>query len=156
MTSISLQIPTISCGHCAVTIVNALKPLDGMRSIRVDVGERRANVDFDERELSLVRIVDALDEAGYPPVSVDGVAETEAEQPASAIDPVCGMEVDTATARFTSDFEGEPVHFCSGGCKKAFDAAPGDYFVSQDAEASSGCSCCAPNLVPISDIEPAA
>ena len=38
------------------------------------------------------------------------------------IDPVCGMKVDPATAKFSSARDGKTVYFCSAGCKKKFDA----------------------------------
>ncbi len=41
-----------------------------------------------------------------------------------AIDPVCGMTVDPATAKFSSQFDGQAFYFCSGGCKTRFDADP--------------------------------
>lgn len=40
---------------------------------------------------------------------------------AQAIDPVCGMTVDTETARFTTQYQGETIYFCVPGCKKAFE-----------------------------------
>ena len=44
-----------------------------------------------------------------------------------AIDPVCGMTVNPATARHRSETEGGTVYFCCGGCKTRFDAAPERY-----------------------------
>ncbi len=44
-----------------------------------------------------------------------------------AIDPVCGMAVEIATARHFSDFDGQSWYFCCGGCKARFDADPGAY-----------------------------
>ncbi|MBT4511605.1 MAG: YHS domain-containing protein [Chloroflexi bacterium] len=44
-----------------------------------------------------------------------------------AIDPVCKMEVDEATAAATSEFEGQTYYFCAPGCKKVFDAEPKKY-----------------------------
>lgn len=44
--------------------------------------------------------------------------------PEIAVDPVCGMDVDVASARWVSWHQGEPYHFCAPGCKKAFDADP--------------------------------
>ncbi len=32
---------------------------------------------------------------------------------AQAIDPVCGMTVDTATATFTTQYQGETFYFCA-------------------------------------------
>ncbi|HEY7781134.1 MAG TPA: YHS domain-containing protein [Ktedonobacterales bacterium] len=43
---------------------------------------------------------------------------------AMAIDPVCGMEVDTDRPAGTSEYEGTTYYFCSTGCKRRFDAAP--------------------------------
>jgi xanthine dehydrogenase accessory factor len=37
-----------------------------------------------------------------------------------AIDPICGMEVDIASARWTADKDGQTYYFCAPGCRKAF------------------------------------
>jgi len=44
-----------------------------------------------------------------------------------ALDPVCGMAVDTSTAKLTSDYRGNTIYFCAPGCKRAFDKAPEKY-----------------------------
>ena len=44
-----------------------------------------------------------------------------------AKDPVCGMEVDEATARHTAQYDGQTYYFCAPGCKKAFEADPHQY-----------------------------
>jgi YHS domain-containing protein len=41
-----------------------------------------------------------------------------------ALDPVCGMAVDTATTKLTSQYNGNTIYFCAPGCKRAFDQAP--------------------------------
>lgn len=46
---------------------------------------------------------------------------------ATAIDPVCGMDVDPATAEHTSQHDGTTYYFCAPGCKRAFDADPERY-----------------------------
>jgi len=43
--------------------------------------------------------------------------------PVTAVDPICGMTVDVATARFTSESNGEAVYFCSAGCQRAFQSS---------------------------------
>ena len=40
---------------------------------------------------------------------------------ATAIDPICGMTVSTANAKYTSDFEGRTIYFCCLRCKETFD-----------------------------------
>jgi len=50
-------------------------------------------------------------------------------------DPVCGMDVDPATAAGKSEYEGQTYYFCSPGCKKSFDANP-EKFVGKSQEHS--------------------
>ena len=45
----------------------------------------------------------------------------------SAIDPVCGMTVQTATAEYRSFQNGTAYYFCSRGCKESFDKDPKRY-----------------------------
>ncbi|MGZ3681671.1 MAG: XdhC family protein, partial [Ktedonobacterales bacterium] len=40
-----------------------------------------------------------------------------------AIDPICGMEVDIATARYTSERGSEMYYFCCAGCQATFEAS---------------------------------
>jgi xanthine dehydrogenase accessory factor len=51
-----------------------------------------------------------------------------AEKPHVAIDPVCNMEVDVATARWISEHDGETYYFCASGCKAAFERSPAAFF----------------------------
>ena len=44
-----------------------------------------------------------------------------------AIDPICKMEVDEATAQWTSEYKGNIYYFCAPGCKKTFDENPEKY-----------------------------
>jgi len=54
-----------------------------------------------------------------------GTGGTTVAQPEQAIDPICGMAVDVATARFTS-LDGEVVvYFCAAGCQQAWEAGRG-------------------------------
>ena len=49
------------------------------------------------------------------------------EEKGTAIDPVCGMSVDTETAEYRSFHDGRAYYFCSAGCKQSFDKEPGKY-----------------------------
>jgi len=42
-------------------------------------------------------------------------------------DPVCGMSVDPATARHTSEYQRKSYYFCAPGCRRAFEADPAKY-----------------------------
>ena len=39
------------------------------------------------------------------------------------------MSVDPKTAAYKSEYQGQTYHFCSPGCKKAFDRKPQQYAV---------------------------
>ena len=47
--------------------------------------------------------------------------------PSIAIDPICKMDVDTATAELYSDFKDKRYYFCAPYCKQTFDANPEEY-----------------------------
>jgi xanthine dehydrogenase accessory factor len=51
------------------------------------------------------------------------VAEARHEE----IDPVCGMTVDVADARYRTVYEGRTYYFCSAGCLESFEADPSRY-----------------------------
>lgn len=42
-------------------------------------------------------------------------------QRSEAIDPICGMTVDIATAHYTVERDGQTYYFCSAGCKATFE-----------------------------------
>lgn len=56
-----------------------------------------------------------------------------ATRPEGAADPVCGMTVETATARHASEYGGETYYFCRAGCKREFDREPGKYVAGVSA-----------------------
>jgi Cu+-exporting ATPase len=49
-----------------------------------------------------------------------------------ATDPVCGMDVDPATAAATSEYQGKTYYFCAVGCKNRFDKDPQSYIDAQE------------------------
>ena len=53
---------------------------------------------------------------------------------ATVRDPVCGMTVDPATSKHRFDYSGETFHFCSGGCRAKFVAAPERYLSAKAAK----------------------
>ncbi len=61
----------------------------------------------------------------------------EMEHRHSAIDPVCGMNVDPETAEYRSFLKGETYYFCSAGCKQTFDKDLGKYIGGAKAGHSS-------------------
>jgi xanthine dehydrogenase accessory factor len=56
--------------------------------------------------------------------AAEGAATDAAAPPVLAVDPVCGMEVDPATARFTLTLGDREYFFCCEGCREKFGADP--------------------------------
>lgn len=50
-----------------------------------------------------------------------------------AKDPVCGMDVDEKSARFTLRYHGKMYYFCSHECKQEFEEDPEKYVGQMDA-----------------------
>ena len=50
---------------------------------------------------------------------------------ATAIDPVCGMSVDTATAEYRSEYKGQAYYFCCAGCQHSFDKIPEQFLANR-------------------------
>ncbi|MBT2142795.1 MULTISPECIES: heavy metal translocating P-type ATPase [unclassified Rhodanobacter] len=65
--------------------------------------------------------------------------------PAMTTDPVCGMSVDPATSKHQSTHDGRTFHFCCGGCKAKFDAAPSAHLGGGHGGAGD---CCTAKPVP--------
>ena len=68
-------------------------------------------------------------------VSIDDQMEDEMSETA-AIDPVCGMTVDPATA-ISAEVDGQTYYFCASGCRKAFLKNPAE-FLGEKSQAHGG------------------
>ena len=49
-----------------------------------------------------------------------------------ALDPVCGMMVEIATARHRSSLDGQDFYFCCPACKRLFERNPQEYLVKNE------------------------
>jgi P-type Cu+ transporter len=58
----------------------------------------------------------------------------KAASAATAIDPVCGMRVDPATARHRTTYQSKDYFFCSGRCRERFEAEPEKFLQPKPAE----------------------
>ncbi|WP_193368701.1 heavy metal translocating P-type ATPase [Pelagibius marinus] len=57
----------------------------------------------------------------------------DSQTPAEVVrDPVCAMTVDPAAGKPTYEHDGHLYHFCAGGCRDKFAAAPEDYITAED------------------------
>ena len=69
------------------------------------------------------------------PIS-DSLVSTN-QLPTEALDPVCGMTVEIATAHFTSEYAGKTYYFCAAGCKRSFDKEPEKYIQAESSQQST-------------------
>ncbi|TMC63903.1 MAG: YHS domain-containing protein [Chloroflexota bacterium] len=83
-------------------------------------------------ELVQVRRRGAIDDEGSKQGTKEIRYEVSAGIVASAIDPVCGMEVEIANARHHSNFEGRTFYFCCPACKRSFERNPQEYLVQHE------------------------
>jgi copper chaperone len=70
MATTILNVPDISCEHCERTITNALTPVDGVRSVKVDIPGKQVRVDYDDATVDVNRMKEVLQEEDYPVESV--------------------------------------------------------------------------------------
>ncbi|HEX9314618.1 MAG TPA: permease, partial [Actinomycetota bacterium] len=56
-----------------------------------------------------------------------------------AIDPVCGMQVQTAHAPATTEFQGRRFWFCADRCRERFEGSPAR-FATPEGQTAPGCS----------------
>jgi len=61
----TIKISGMSCSHCQAAVERALKELPGMRKVYVSLDEGQAVLTYEENELSMEAIKNAIEDAGY-------------------------------------------------------------------------------------------
>lgn len=109
----------------------AASVIDALRSSGVSeeqLGRIRAPAGLDlgpipHEEIAVAILAEIVQEkASRAQREPEAVAERE-----EAIDPVCNMTVDVATAKFTSERGGQMYYFCCDGCRRRFENEPERY-----------------------------
>jgi copper chaperone CopZ len=67
MTSRTVQVPNISCGHCVKTIERELAGVAGVQSVSADAATHQVRVAWDESRASWEDVRRKLQEIHYPP-----------------------------------------------------------------------------------------
>lgn len=65
MTTRTLNVPDISCGHCKSSIEGAVGPLSGVASVDVAVDDRTVAIEYDGADETFEAIVSAIEDQGY-------------------------------------------------------------------------------------------
>jgi xanthine dehydrogenase accessory factor len=86
-----------------------------------------------EIALSILAEIVQLRRRAAMPLATTAEPAAAVATPATAIDPVCGMEVEIATARFTAEHDGQRYYFCCPGCRRSFEKEPEKYLAAQRA-----------------------
>ena len=63
----TLKIPALHCDNCAKTVARVLGPLPSVKVTQTDLEAKLVHVQFDESEVSLSQIREALEEVGFFP-----------------------------------------------------------------------------------------
>jgi xanthine dehydrogenase accessory factor len=76
--------------------------------------------------LSIMAEISSLHAESRPTFS-EGQGRESSEQTDEAVDPVCGMAVEVASARHVVEHGGTRYYFCCSGCRRAFEQEPEKY-----------------------------
>jgi len=60
-----IQVNGMSCDHCVQTITAALKAINGVAGVQVDLENKAVTVDFEEDQTDLNTIAAKINEAGF-------------------------------------------------------------------------------------------
>ena len=63
-----LNVPAISCNHCKMAIEGALRDIDGVSAVSVEVPDKTVSLDYDADLVDLDELKDTIEEEGYPVV----------------------------------------------------------------------------------------
>lgn len=65
MSTETLNVPDISCGHCKSSIEGAVAGLDGIRRVEVGIDAKQVDVDYDDGSIDLGTIIETIEAQGY-------------------------------------------------------------------------------------------
>ena len=63
--STTLLAPDISCEHCQHAIEGAVKSMDGVQTVKVDIPTKSVHVEYDPQRVTVVKIEEVMDDVGY-------------------------------------------------------------------------------------------
>ncbi|MDQ0484937.1 copper chaperone CopZ [Guptibacillus hwajinpoensis] len=65
MEQTTLKIDGMTCGHCKSAVTTALKELEGVSGVEVNLEEGTATVSYDDSSVSVPAMNEAVEEQGY-------------------------------------------------------------------------------------------
>ncbi|MGI2142637.1 mercury resistance system periplasmic binding protein MerP [Shewanella baltica] len=64
--TVTLDLPTMNCAMCPITVKKALTKVDGVSRAEVSYEDKEAMVTFDDEKTSADALIEATTNAGYP------------------------------------------------------------------------------------------
>ena len=64
----TVNVPSISCGHCVATIEREVSEVDGVTAVKAEQAARTVTVSWDPDTTNWVVIEDVMKDINYPPV----------------------------------------------------------------------------------------
>ncbi|WP_100488913.1 copper chaperone CopZ [Sporolactobacillus pectinivorans] len=61
----TLEVKGMSCSHCKMAVSGALKGLNGVSDVAVDLSTGKVDVNYDESKVGFDQMKDAVEEQGY-------------------------------------------------------------------------------------------
>jgi copper chaperone len=65
MQTVTLNVQGMSCGHCVKAVEGSVGQLEGVNQVNVKLDEALVEVSFNESQVSLDKIKDAIEDQGY-------------------------------------------------------------------------------------------
>lgn len=67
MTTKTVDVPGISCGHCVMTIEREVGELDGVDTVKAEQASKRVTISWDPEATDWVVIEETMNEINFPP-----------------------------------------------------------------------------------------
>lgn len=61
----TLEVKGMCCGHCKMAVSGALKDLEGVSDVNVDLETGKVDVSYDEAKVDFQKMKGAVEEQGY-------------------------------------------------------------------------------------------
>lgn len=71
MSSRTVRVPNISCGHCVATVEREVGDLEGVTRVRALLDDQQVTVEWDDGRTSWGEIETLMTEINYPPEPAD-------------------------------------------------------------------------------------
>ncbi len=65
MEKVTLNVEGMSCGHCVKAVEGSVGALNGVSSVKVDLENKKVDVEFNKDEVTLDTIKETIDDQGY-------------------------------------------------------------------------------------------